>query len=279
MNGNAKNTEASETKDYLWLQLKEMPYFRGLLRAVEARAYREINLQGPILDLGCGDGHFASIAFDRPIDVGLDPWSGPVKLAANLGSYMQVINGLGNQLPFPDEYFSSVISNSVLEHIEDLDVVIQEVARVTKPNGVFIFCVPNHLFLENLSVSSWFDRIHLNQLGNLYRKFFNWISRHHHCDSPDVWQKRLSEAGFSIDKWWHYFSPKALHVLEWGHYFGLPSLVSHFLFRRWIIVPQKWNLIFTEAIARRIYDEEPNQEKGSYSFYITHKISYLSEYK
>jgi len=276
MNGKVKNLGDNGNKDYLWLQIKEMPYFRGILRAVEARAYQDINLQEPILDLGCGDGHFASIAFDRPIDVGIDPWSGPIQLAAKQGSYTQVINGLGNQLPFPDEYFSSVISNSVLEHIEDLDVVIKEVARVTKPNGIFIFCVPNHYFLENLSISSWFDRIHLNSLGNLYRKFFNWISRHHHCDSPEVWENRLSEAGFSIDRWWHYFSPKALHVLEWGHYFGLPSLMSHFLFRRWIIVPQKWNLIFTEAITRKIYDEEPNQEKGSYSFYVTHKIDHLS---
>jgi SAM-dependent methyltransferase len=271
MNGLIKNPGDSEKKDYLWLQIKEMPYFRGLLRAVEARAYQDIILKEPILDLGCGDGHFASIAFDRPIDVGIDPWSGPVKLAAKQGSYKQVINGLGNQLPFPDEYFGSVVSNSVLEHIEDLDVVIKEVARVIKPNGIFIFCVPNHFFLENLSISTWFDRIHLTGLGNLYRKFFNKISRHHHCDSPEVWEKRLSEAGFSIDKWWHYFSPKALHVLEWGHYFGLPSLIIHFLFRRWILIPKKWNLSFTEALARKIYNETPYQEKGSYSFYITHK--------
>ena len=271
MNRKVKNIGDSEAKDYLWLQIKEMPYFRGLLRAVEARAYQDIQLQEPILDLGCGDGHFASIAFDRPIDIGIDPWSGPVKLAAKQGSYQQVINGLGNQLPFPDEYFGSVISNSVLEHIEDLDVVIKEVSRVTKPNGIFIFCVPNHLFLENLSISSWFDKIHLNLLGNLYRKFFNWISRHHHCDSPEVWEKRLLKADFSIDRWWHYFSAEALHVLEWGHYFGLPSLMSHFLLRRWIIVPQKWNLLFTEALTRKYYEEESTQEKGSYSFYITHK--------
>lgn len=271
MNSKDKNKVDKTKKDFLWLQIKEMPYFRGMLRAVEARAYQDINLQEPILDLGCGDGHFASIAFDYPLEVGIDPWWGPVKLASKQGSYKQVINGVGNQIPFPDGYFGSVISNSVLEHIDDLDVVIKEVARVMKPNGTFVFCVPNHLFLENLSISSWLDKIHLKSLGDLYRKFFNWISRHHHCDSPEVWEKRLSEASFSIDQWWHYFSPSAFHVLEWGHYFGLPSLISHFLLRRWIIVPKKWNLFFTEALTRKFYFEEPNQEKGSYSFYITHK--------
>lgn len=260
-----------ESKDYLWLQIKEMPYFRGLLRAVEARVYDGIELQKPILDLGCGDGHFASVAFDHPIDVGIDPWTGPVKLAKKQGSYLHVINGLGNQLPFPDEYFGSVISNSVLEHIEDLDVVMKEIARVIQPNGSFIFCVPNHLFLNNLSISGWLDRIHLKSLGNLYRKFFNWVSRHHHCDSPQIWEKRLLAAGFSIDRWWHYFSPQAFHVLEWGHYLGLPSLVTHFLFKRWIIFPEKWNLFLTEALTRKSFSENPIQENGSYSFYITHK--------
>ena len=271
MNALEKNVVKTAKKDYLWLQIKEMPYFRGLLRAVEARVYQDIQLERPILDLGCGDGHFASVAFDHPLEVGIDPWTGPVKLAKNQGSYQFVINGLGNQLPFPDAYFSSVISNSVLEHIEDLDVVIKEIARVTKPNGNFIFCVPNHLFLGNLSISNWLDRIYLKPIGNLYRKFFNWISRHHHCDSPQVWEKRLSAAGFVIGRWWHYFSPKALHVLEWGHYFGVPSLISHFLFKRWILVPEKWNLFLTEALTKKYFNEDPQQKNGSYSFYITHR--------
>ncbi len=39
-------------------------------------------MSGPVLDLGCGDGHFVTTAFDHPIDVGIDPWQGPVRQAA-----------------------------------------------------------------------------------------------------------------------------------------------------------------------------------------------------
>ena len=67
-------------KDYLWLHVRDLPYFRGLLRAVEARFYMDVDLPEPCLDLGCGDGHFAKIAFDRPLEVGLDPWWGPIKV-------------------------------------------------------------------------------------------------------------------------------------------------------------------------------------------------------
>jgi ubiquinone/menaquinone biosynthesis C-methylase UbiE len=270
---NQQVNDLNRKDDFLWEQIKELPYFRGLLRAIEARAYQEIKLSGPILDLGCGDGHFASKAFNFPLDVGIDPWVGPIKLASKQGSYNTVIRGSGNQLPFPDEYFECVISNSVLEHIDDLDTVIVEIARVSKPNAQFVFCVPNHNFLQNLTISNWLDKIGLKKLADYYRRFFNRISRHYHCDSPDVWKDRLEKAGFKIEKWWHYFSPEATSVLEWGHYFGLPSLISHFLFKRWIIVLKRWNLSLTYSYLNKFYSEDKIQENGSYSFYIAYKRS------
>ena len=77
-------------RDFLWEQISGMPYFRGVLRAVEARVYQDFELPGPVLDLGCGDGHFATVAFDRKLDVGLDPWTGPVHEAAQRGGYHQI---------------------------------------------------------------------------------------------------------------------------------------------------------------------------------------------
>ena len=53
-------------KDYLFIQLRELPYFRAALRAVEASFYEDLPLPGPVLDVGCGDGHFAARTFDRP---------------------------------------------------------------------------------------------------------------------------------------------------------------------------------------------------------------------
>ncbi len=264
-----KNTEP--TKDYLWLQLKELPYFRAILRAVEARQYKGFNLQHPILDLGCGDGHFVTIAMDEKVDVGIDPWTGPVRLGQKSGGYSLVVQGSGYTLPFPDDYFSSALSNSVLEHIPDLDLTLKEMARVMKPGAKFVFCVPNQNFLPNLSVSGFFDRIGLHAPARWYRNFFNTISRHIHCDDPDTWEKRLEASGFEIERWWHYFSPQALHVLEWGHYFGLPSLILHFLTRRWNVVQEKWNFVLANRIVEFAYNEPQEQPDGAYSFYIVRK--------
>jgi len=46
---------------------------RAVLRAVECRLMAQVPLISPVLDIGCGDGHFASIAYEKlPIDVGVD---------------------------------------------------------------------------------------------------------------------------------------------------------------------------------------------------------------
>ncbi len=268
-----KEKALTDQKDYLWIQIRELPYFRGLLRSVEAKFYQDLEVKAPILDLGCGDGHFASRTFDFQIDVGIDPWKGPLYEAAKTGAYRNVIRCEGADIPFPDRYFQTIISNSVLEHIPEVDAVVIEAGRVIKPGGTFIFCVPNHQFLSNLSVSNFFDRIHIHFLANAYRSFFNKISRHHHCDSPEVWQKRLDQAGFELIRYWHYFSPGAFHTLEWGHYFGLPSLICHFLTGKWILFPTKWNLWLTEKICRRWYEEDAEQPDGAYTFYIARKRS------
>ncbi len=264
--------ENTSQKDFLWLQLRDMPYFRGLLRAVESRFYQDIPLEGPVLDLGCGDGHFVTVTFDHPIEVGIDPWKGPVHEAARRGGYEMVNIGYGDKLPYPDACFGSGMSNSVLEHIPELDPVLAEMHRVLKPGAPFVFCVPNHNFLANLSVSNFFDKVGLRFLGNAYRAFFNRISRHHHCDDPQVWQARLEKAGFKLERWWHYFSPQALGALEWGHYFGLPSLVVRKLFGRWILVRQRWNLAPIMRAVEKYYHEDPEQPKGSYTFYIARRI-------
>ena len=62
-----ENIQKKDEKDYLWENIKDLPYFRAVLRAVEARFYQDIALSQPVLDLGCGDGHFASKTFEEKI--------------------------------------------------------------------------------------------------------------------------------------------------------------------------------------------------------------------
>ena len=254
----------------LWRHISALPYFRGFLRAVEDRFYQEIDLPEPVLDLGSGDGHFASVTFDRKPLVGIDPWSAPMEEAKQKAVYQLLVQGEGAKLPFPEGSFSSVISTSVLEHIPNIQPVLNDAARVLKPGGRFVFCVPNHRFPEMLWGKQVLSTLGLKKLGRRYSQFFNRIARHAHTDSPEIWSDRLELAGFEIVETWDYFPPKALHILEWGHPLGLPSLLTKKLFGKWILVPARWNLIVPWLLTRK-YMDDPRSDEGVCSFFIARR--------
>jgi hypothetical protein len=81
MNNRQSSIVNRQSKDFLFLQISSLPYFRGFLRAIESSYYQDLPLPSPVYDVGCGDGHFASLTFDQKLDVGLDPWRFSMKEA------------------------------------------------------------------------------------------------------------------------------------------------------------------------------------------------------
>lgn len=256
---------AGPPDDLLWQHLKALPAFRALLRAVEARFYHLLELPEPLLDLGCGDGDFAARALPgRTLTAGIDPWWNPLKKSQKAGIYEVLVQGMGDAMPFPDEYFATIFSNSVLEHIPDLQPVLQESNRVLRPGGRLILTTPSHYFTEWLGGARYF--------GDGYRRFFNRISRHAHTDPPEQWAERLALAGYRIVRWQYYFSPQALHALEIGHVQGLPSAILHFLTGHWILAPWEESLRRTERWLRPFYEEEAG-DSGAYMLIVAEKVS------
>jgi SAM-dependent methyltransferase len=221
--------------------------------------------------VGCGDGHFASMTFPQPLLAGIDPAADVLREAGRRASYQLLAQALGGALPYASDTFATVISNSVLEHIPDVDPVLTEIARVLQPEGQFIFCVPSEHFTRLLFFSQLFRHLHLETVARGYERTFNRISRHHHCDPPEVWQQRLAAADLNLEQAFYYFSERAHHALDMGHYLGAPSLVAKKLWGRWILVPRRWNLALTERWLRPLY-EEPLPGVGAYLFFVAKKI-------
>jgi SAM-dependent methyltransferase len=258
-------------KDFLWLNLRDLPYFRAMLRAVESQFYQQFELPSPTLDVGCGDGHFAKITFDRRLEVGLDPWAGPIRQAAHNDGYRSLVQADGGRMPFPDGHFASAISNSVLEHIPQVQKVLAELRRVLNPDAQFLFCVPNPRYLSELSVAGFLTRAGLAGAGRAYTRWFQHMSRVEHAVWPEEWQKWLEGAGFKLERHWHYFSPQAMRTLEWGHYFGAPTLLPHVISKKWIIAPWRWNLFLTERFVRKHAIAQPDAQ-GTFTFYVAKSV-------
>jgi SAM-dependent methyltransferase len=251
--------------DYLSEQLKDMAPHRAILRAVECKLMSQVPLIPPVLDIGCGDGHFASIAYrELPIDVGIDVMERDLPEAASrVGVYKQVALASATALPFADASFNTVVSNCVVEHIPDNDAVLREIGRVLRVGGTFAATLPSEHFAEYLCGSTLFRRLGFDRLSLAYGEFFNRISHHRHIYPPWVWREKFANVGLAVEYQVYYFSAAAHRRFDLSHYLGVPNLASKRLLGRWVLVKGQATLF--ERWLRRYY-EEPLPEAGAYQF-------------
>lgn len=102
------------------------------------------------LDLGCGRGRHAHALAHRGglVVVGLDRDADDLAAArdgfALFGDVdgWTLLQGDALALPFPDDAFDRVVCSEVLEHLPDIDGALDEIARVTRPGGLFALSVP-----------------------------------------------------------------------------------------------------------------------------------------
>ena len=260
-----------DLKDYLREQLRDMAPHRAVLRAVECRFMAQVPLTSPVLDIGCGDGHFASIAYDKlPVDIGVDVMVRDLpEAAARHGVYRQVMFASGVALPFADRSFNTVISNCVIEHIPDNRAMLAEISRVLRPGGVFATTLPSEHFGEYLLGATLLRKIGLGKLGEGYGAFFNRISNHYHVYPPEEWRRRLAAVGLQVEEHIYYFSAAAHRRFDLSHYLGVPNLISKRLLGRWMLFDAQRELF--ERWLRPFY-EEPLPAAGAYQFLQCRKL-------
>jgi len=248
-----------------------VPPFRALVRAVESSLIRRhAPVAGPVLDLGCGDGHFAALALATPVAYGLDPDQASIDRARRAGVFERVIRAPADRIPLPDGSCGLVLANSVLEHIPELDRPLAEARRVLASGGWLVVTAPSHRFTEGFGVAVGLERLGLARLAHRYRDWFNRLSRHHHLDSAETWRARLEAAGFGVVRHEYYLSRSAMFWFDLFHYLSGPSVLAWKCLGRWhwmgrpVFAPA-WTAVLTR-LARRVPDSE-----GAYVFLLAQK--------
>jgi len=164
-------------------------------RAVEIEEVIKYDLpNGQGLDLGCGDGHLMAIILGHvgPRDlVGLDIDPRETALARLRNVYREVVTAPADRLPFSNNKFDFIFSNSVLEHIDNIDGVLAEAARVLRPGGRFLFTVPGADFHRCLKGPRFW--------GDRERYLRDTDARCYHLRYWDAshWSEHLQKAGLT----------------------------------------------------------------------------------
>ena len=115
-----------------------------------------------VLDLGTGEGQIARLASRHGADlsVGVDRSNAQIEEAFARGEALFVQADIAG-LPFDDASFEGVVATLVLEHITEVEPVLDEVRRVLVPGGRFLFLL-NHPLLQTPG-SGWIDDHILNE--------------------------------------------------------------------------------------------------------------------
>lgn len=174
----------------------------ALWRAAEVAILREQRFDPPVLDLGCGDGIVTAAVLNR-VALGVDPERVQLARARMRGIYDRLEPAQIQDLALEPERFGTILSNSVLEHVPDLDPVLAAASCLMRPDGRLIFTVPSERFSTSLV---------LHSAG--YRAWRNRALQHRNLWPVNRWARALTRAGLEIEMCRSYLRPEIVALWD-----------------------------------------------------------------
>lgn len=258
-----------------------------LQRSIEANIWHLCKFKNPILDIGVGDGSLSNMLFigkqqiDMGIDIEKDGLNSARELEISKGKkrYKKVLQANAENMPFKNDSFNTVISNSTFEHITKDTKAISEVARVLKKNGLLFMTVPTP-YLAKVVLEYEIKENPSGAQANL--DAFNKRLVHLHYRSLKEWEKILNKNGMEIVVSKYYFSHNV--ALHWYKLFKkytkrihnreLWSYLAHSKVTK--LLPKKLIINFQEKyLLKETYKNgffTSNDEIGAQIFIIAKKI-------
>lgn len=127
-------TEAYYDEFSDWYERDRGRGYHGLIDDLEIAIVAPFAHGARVLEVGCGTGLILSrLAAVAQHATGVDLSRGMLARAKMRG--LDVVQGLANELPFPDHSFDLVCSFKVLAHVPQIETALREMARVTAPGG------------------------------------------------------------------------------------------------------------------------------------------------
>jgi SAM-dependent methyltransferase len=165
-----------EPRDYWW----NPDYIKHLAQHWDLRSWSRV------LDVGCGMGHWHRVLaphLDRDAQItGLDREPAWVVEAGRRfhaapgmgGRKARFMVGDAQRLPFADASFDAVTCQTLLMHLPQPELALQEMKRVLRPGGWILTAEPNNLF----NCLGWNDRMRERSVEDVMTLFELWLRYH-----------------------------------------------------------------------------------------------------
>ncbi len=146
--------------------------------------YEAIGPQSCVLDAGAGAGEIFQYELKDKVKevVGVDL---DHRVESNPQLHRGIYANLKN-IPVEDNYFDLVFCRYVLEHIEKPQEFLQEICRILKPGGCFLFLTPNKWHYVSIASSltpkwfhNWYNRLRGRQEEDTFPTVYHLNSKSH----------------------------------------------------------------------------------------------------
>jgi ubiquinone/menaquinone biosynthesis C-methylase UbiE len=95
-------------------------------------------VRGRLLDLGCGKVPLFGMYHPYVTEIHCVDWENSL----HKNAYLDIACDINKPLPFPDNYFDTIILSDVLEHIIEPKLLFGEMYRILQTNGKILLNVP-----------------------------------------------------------------------------------------------------------------------------------------
>lgn len=228
------------------------PAALAIRECARLRAVRRLALPEPILDVGCGDGVFARLAYPEKQVWGIDINATEISRAQATAAYRTLVCGSICDVDLPEGFFGSAIANCSLEHVPDLSGALRNIRKALQPGASAVLIVPAVDWTRHMATSEALRLAGLPKLAAAYGRMFDQMFSHIHLYDAKAWALQLESAGFR--------DVSASHLVDratsWAFDLFLGPSALGFLTKkitgRWVVAPPLRR--FTEPVARRIAD-------------------------
>jgi len=150
------------------------------------KLFGKVKSGGRLADVACGTGMFLKAASDAGLETwGLDISDEAVKVSKQVSPKSNVVQGVGESLPWDSNFFDYVTCLGSLEHFSDSEKGLAELVRIGKVDAKYIIILPNENYLL------W--RLGIVKKGTNQREF-------EILKTLDGWKNFLENGGLKINK-------------------------------------------------------------------------------